>query len=181
MMKFNMVHQEVASTVVTFIQYTNTAGSLNGLKGGTKAAPSKLNQETTGQLQLTNRGTDCFVNSSIQLLRKTEYGEFINIHLPKLLAGAPPESYKLSRELAKIYNSCFTDRKCSTAQIRTLVANHSGKSYLNNNTQQDAEEFLRDLEAMLSMELVAFEEFKTVRNHHWGREEHRRKFMDSKW
>ena len=148
-----------------------------GLRGG---APNlKAGQEKSDQLQLRNRGTDCFMNSIIQLLRNTGYITFIKEHLQPLLVDAPAESYKLSRSLLRIYSSDSKEGGISAAHIRSLVAEHSGKSYLDANTQQDAEEFFRALETMLSEELVGSDEFGVFRSQHWGRETLSRRFLDN--
>ena len=59
------------------------------------------------------------------------------------------------------------------------MAQHSGKHYLNNNTQQDAEEFLRCLVAMLNEELSSIPAFSVVHSNHWGTEQIRKKFLDN--
>ena len=56
-----------------------------------------------------------------------------------------------------------SENEVSTAEIRTLVAQYSGKSYFDDSTQQDAEEFFRDLEAILSEELVGLDEYRNVK------------------
>ena len=48
-----------------------------GLKGGTSRRKKSL--QKCNELQLLNRGTDCFVNSVVQLLRQTDYASFIII------------------------------------------------------------------------------------------------------
>ena len=59
--------------------------SSTGLKGGApkaKVHPSKvqMHHDKNGQLRLSNRGTDCFVNSVVQLMRSTGYATFIKMH-----------------------------------------------------------------------------------------------------
>jgi hypothetical protein len=56
----------------------------NGLKGG--APKIKKPPKKSDQLQLRNGGTDCFVNSVIQLLRKTGYMTFIKDY-QQLISG----------------------------------------------------------------------------------------------
>ena len=152
----------------------------SGLRGGArgKAPGTKPQQNKTNHPRLINRNNDCFVNSVIQLVRPTGYASFLKTQLPPLLAGAPADSYRTCRALAKLYS----DQKrgaVSAAQIRSYVAQHSGKLYLDVGTQQDAEEFLRSLEATISEELEASEEFQALRGQHWGREDIRRKFLDN--
>ena len=75
-----------------------------GLKGGVSPKKAKLKDyPSVGELQLINRGSDCFVNSIIQLLRNTEYFKFIQEHFPSLSKNCSPDSYKLSQLLSKIY------------------------------------------------------------------------------
>ena len=148
-----------------------------GLKGG--APKAKIHPPKSGHLQLRNRGTDCFVNSVVQLMRQTAYATYIKLHLESLLVDAAPDAFKLSRSLAHIFSDNRKNGPVSTAVIRSIVAQCSGKSYLNNNTQQDAEEFFRALEATLSEELIASEDFFAFRDLHWGQEKQIRKFMDN--
>ena len=139
-----------------------------GLKGGIGAIniPEQPNNQDDSQLRLLNYGTDCFVNSVIQLLRVTPYVDFLKQFQPFLI-GLPAESYKLCRALSDLYSNQTRD-PVSTASVRKYVAEQSGKLYLDSGTQEDAEEFLVSLEVSLSQELVALEEFKVVRDKHWG-------------
>ena len=150
-----------------------------GLKGGARTTNLKAN--INRQLKLLNRGTDCFVNSVIQMIRNTEYASFIKIHLPRLLANVSVDTHKLGRLLTEIYTNSNVENEVSAAPIRTLVANHSGKSYFDDNTQQDAEEFFRALEFLLSEELNESEEFERIRNLHWGTEENRNWDLSKMW
>ena len=113
------------------------------------------------------------------MIRNTEYASFIKKHLPTLLENASDDTHKLGRLLTEIYANSNVENEVSAAPIRTLVANHSGKSYFDDNTQQDAEEFFRALEFILSEELNESEEFERIRNLHWGTEENVRKFLDN--
>ena len=63
-------------------------------------------------------------------------------------------------DLSKLY--------LSTANIRKYVAQGSGKFYLDNKTQEDAEEFMHALEMALFKELKSFSLFKKTRDKHWG-------------
>ena len=78
--------------------------------------------------------------------------------LPPLLEDASFGSYRVSRDLAKLYSDTG-EVLISTAHIREGVAEASGKHYLNINTQEDAEEFLSALENTISKELEALESF----------------------
>ena len=66
------------------------------LKGGAPKYKQKCtNYVSSDELQLINRGTDCFVNSVVQLLRNTGYVPFIRAHLPMVIANSAADSYKL--------------------------------------------------------------------------------------
>ena len=67
----------------------------------------------------------------------------------------------------------------SAAPVRHYVAQHSGKAYFNNGTQQDAEEFLSSLEKAIFEELETFIPFTSIRNNHWGKEQIRKEFLDN--
>ena len=117
-----------------------------------------------GQLRLVNntsKGTRniCFINSVLQLLRRTGYGAFLCDQLS--LQGEPPGSYKLCRALSNLYKQ-KTTRERSAAYIRQIVAIHSRKPYFDNSSQQDAEEFLRTLLTMISEELDTSVMFKII-------------------
>ena len=147
-----------------------------GMKGG---RPNKnLKPKRSNHLQLTNTRNDCFVNSVIQLVCATGYAAFMKNQLPHLLDGAPPQDYKVCRLLEKLYSG-QAKGQVSTSTIRRCVAQHSGKLYLDFGTQQDAEEFFRALEETLSEELIASEDFRAIRDKHWGGEEIRRLFRDN--
>ena len=154
--------------------------STGSLKGGAPNNKRKLNScLTSKELELINRGTDCFVNSVIQLMRNTEYVKFIKSCLSLLITNSPPNSYKLAKRLSYIYDENSVGIHKSTSFIRTHVAQMSGKEYLDRNTQQDAEEFFRALEGVLHEELIEFDEFKVAREAHWGKVKTIRKFIDN--
>ena len=148
-----------------------------GLKGGVSKA--KVTSATKGQLQFINRGTDCFVNSVLQMLRQTKYATFIIMHLPGLIDDASTDSFKLSKALFDILSKKSLGNPMSTATIRAIVAQSSGKLYFDDNTQQDAEEFFRTLEETLSAELRTSGDFSVFRDQHWGIETHNRKFLNN--
>ena len=104
---------------------TSKGAEFGSLQGG--APKSKKQQEEMNELQLSNRGTDCFVNCIVQLIRNTAYMQFINDKLPNHLHEVPGNICPLSRSLLKIYHSCLDERIVSTAQIRKLVAEHSNR------------------------------------------------------
>ena len=161
-----------------FENVEKTAFQSYPLKGGAKVV--KLNKgHKASQLKLINRGTDCFVNSVIQMLRNTEYASFLTQNLPNIIVQDTEDRYKVAKTLGRIFGMIGSENEVSTAEIRTLVAQYSGKSYFDDNTQQDAEEFFRDLEAILSEELVGLDEYRNVQELHWGKEAYVRKFIDS--
>ena len=104
-------------------------------------------QSQDNNLRLMNNRTletrnICFVNSVIQLLRGTGYESFLKMQLEPVLIGATGDSYKLCRALADLY--CAQNRgEASAASVRKCVAEHSKNAYLDDGSQQDAEEFLR--------------------------------------
>ena len=69
----------------TFSVQSYSQPVLTGLRGGAFAKTSKAQKSKRDHLQLVNRGTDCFVNSVVQLLRNTDYAVFIKTHVPILL------------------------------------------------------------------------------------------------
>ena len=157
-----------------------TIPSCVGLKGGAPTKKMKLNgYGSNDELKLINRGSDCFVNSTIQLLRKTGYVNFINTHFPTILMNSNPDGYKLCKLLKSLYGEDSLGKTMSVAAIRTYVAQMSGKKYLDDGSQQDAEEFFRALDGVLFEELVESEDFRKTRDLHWGREEMTMKFVDS--
>ena len=150
-----------------------------GLKGGAKGNPK---HNKIGLKLINNRsegtGNICFVNSVIQLFRMTGYATFLLTQLPALIESSPISSYKGCTALLNLYCE-QTARERSAAFIRKCVAQHSGKPYLNNGTQQDAEEFLGSLVAMVTTELATCIAFSTVQSNHWGSEHIRRVFLDN--
>ena len=146
--------------------------------GGKHNTPISSQQERPYHLQLINSGSDCFVNSVIQLLRVTDYAYFLKIKLPPLLADKPSQDFDVCKVLSRLYSG-KTRGQLSAGSIRRYVAQKSGKSYLNSGTQQDAEEFFRALEETISDELMLSEEFRVLRGKHWGRQEIRRLFCDN--
>ena len=95
----------------------------SGLKGGTPGLKVKLGSYSNrDDLQLINRGSDCFVNSVIQLLRCTDYAKFLKVNLPTLIAHSTPDSYKLSKRLSYIYDYKSMGGPKSAAFVRTHVA-----------------------------------------------------------
>ena len=98
------------------------------LKGGAPNDKRKLtNCVSSNELQLINRGTDCFVNSVVQLIRNTAYAPFIRAHIPMLIADSAEDSYKLSKRLSYVYSVNSVGQPKSTAFIRTHVRHMSGK------------------------------------------------------
>ena len=67
----------------------------------------------------------------------------------------------------------------SASEVRKLVAQHSKKMYFSDGSQQDADEFMRDLIILLVEELKNVVEFSAVKNEHLGREQIRRVFLDN--
>ena len=70
--------------------------------------------------------------------------------------GLWAEQFVIEIDLSKLYSG----QDLSTANIRKYVAQGSGKFYLDNKTQEDAEEFMHALEMALFKELKSFSLFK---------------------
>ena len=151
-----------------------------GLKGG---ADGKKSQQVNMGLRLINNSNEgtrniCFVNVCLQMFRMTGFGIFLLTQLPAMLVGQPHSSYKCSRAMLNLYSE-KSSRERSAAVLRKHVANQSGKGYLNDGSQQDAEEFLTTLVDVVSGELSNHEAFFSVSANHWGSEQHRRVFLDN--
>ena len=79
-----------------------------GLKGGTPGIEANSGScSTSDDLQLINRGSDCFVNCVLQLLRCTDYVRFLKVNLPCIIANSPQDSYKLSKRLRYIHDMVY--------------------------------------------------------------------------
>ena len=107
-----------------------------GLRGGGSGEQSRNHE-----LRLINNKSKetrmiCFVNSVIQLLRRSGYASFLNINLQHLLGiSTGGHRYQLGQALAALYSG-QNSGEVSAAPIRKLVAQHSGLAYLNDGTQQ---------------------------------------------
>ena len=148
-----------------------------GLRGGAKS--NDRLDTLKNELQLINRGTDCFVNSVIQMLRNTDYFQFIRNDVPSLLGQYSGDHCKLSRLLSIIYRDESFGKRVSAEHVRTHISIQSRKAFFDNGSQQDAEEFFRALENILYLELLESPKFEEVRSNHWGKEVLRRKFVDN--
>ena len=149
-----------------------------GLRGGGRTNNLDGTQhKITHNLQLINRRNDCFANSVIQLLRVTHYGSFLKNKF-SVLANDKDGDYKVSKALSKLFNN-QSRGQVSADSIRRYVAQRAGKMYLNEGTQQDAEEFFRALEETISLEFSSSEEFRVQRRKHWGEVQIRRSFCDN--
>ena len=147
-----------------------------GLRGGHAGKNHGANIENN--LRLSNTNNDCFVNSVLQLLSASDYATFLRTDAANILVGTPPQSYTMTKLLSSLYSTEIREH-ISTATIRSHVALMSGKSYLDQGTQQDSEEFLCALEETLSEELTAVQEFRHLRSNHWGEKQTRRLFRDN--
>ena len=120
-------------------------------------------------LPLSNSGTNqCFVNAGIQLLRASGYKQ----HVVNETSSKP-----LASALKKIFLH-EGERPVETGDIRTLVANSSGKQHLDERTQEDAQEFLATMEEVLAKELD-LGILGPCRAEHWGQTETSRRFRNS--
>ena len=158
----------------------------SGLKGGMnfdKATNFQTeNYDSTetshDQIKFVNKGTDCFVNAALQLFRKTDYISFMQTELLPIMSYLENENYTLCKSLINMYDNTTNNPK-STSIIRKYVAQRSGKPHLNQGTQEDAEEFLRALEQIISEELNNNIMFPDIRDKHWGKEYTRKLFLNN--
>ena len=124
-----------------------------GLKGG---ARDSHKQNKMGLKLINNKSSGtrniCFVNAAVQLFKCTGFATFLMTELRPLLGNHPLDYAKGCRALVNLYSE-KTARERSAVLVRKCVAQHTGKSYLNDGSQQDAEEFLSSLVSMISTEL----------------------------
>ena len=120
------------------------------------------------QLENLNNCNACFINSTLQLLLKTRYAEYILTN----------KTYIQHKKVSKALLDIFTGRETSVIKLRHLISIETGKWFYNNNSQQDSAEFLEDLEAALSKELES-EAFREIQHFHWGSEKISRHFLES--
>ena len=100
---------------------------MHGLRGGGRYNTAEITRhKTTDHLQLLNRRNDCFVNSTIQLLKITHYGIFLKNKFEFLLDDEKDDDYKVSKALSKLFNK-QTRGQVSTDSIRKYVAQKSEK------------------------------------------------------
>ena len=116
----------------------------------------------------------CYINSSIQLMKKTGYVKFILSNICEL----PTKDKEVCHEL---YNLICNDssKAKSAGLIRKLVAEKSKKIYFNSMVQQDVEEFLRALIDVVNLELHDVSDFETIKTNHIGRERVSKMFLDN--
>ena len=152
---------------------------LQGLRGGAGGGKVVAKQG----LKLMNNTSSltqniCFVNSTVQLFRNTGYANFLMTEVAPSINQEQSSGMKGCRALINLYSESST-RARSAAVLRKCVANHSGREYLCDGTQQDAEEFLRCMVEMISSELKNNIAFSSVVSNHWGEETTRRVFLDN--
>ena len=147
-----------------------------GLKGGF----GNKRQQQAIHLKLANNKSEatqniCFTNSVLQLLRRTAYMTVILNQFPQFVMGKSASHYKLCRALLSLYSEKTRER--STAPIRKLVAQMTGKGFLADGTQQDSHEFLSSLISVMVEELQTWDVFSAVNKEHWGMERIIKKFI----
>ena len=138
------------------------------MEGGFPSGPSR-SMKTYSSLRLINNRSHatrniCFTNSVVQILLKSGYASLLKSQFPQFIVGKPSTSY----EGCKAIHSLFSEktRERSAASLRKIVAQKSGKNYLANGNQQDAEEFMRAVITMMSIELNGWDGFDIVNNQH---------------
>ena len=155
-------------------------GNRLGLKGGAPGRPS--NKPIQNSLRLINNRSEatrniCFANSIIQLMQKSGYALLLRTQFQQFIAGKP-DIYQGCKALYSLYCE-QSNRERSAASVRKLVAQKSGKDFLDNKQQQDSEEFLRALITMMTVELEGWDAFNMIHNEHIGKEKIKRKFIDN--
>ena len=94
----------------------------HGLRGGGGFNTHISSQyEYPHHLQLINSGSDCFVNSVIQLLRVTDYAYFLKMKFAPLLADATSQDYNVCKTLSRLYSG-KTRGQVSVGSIRRFLA-----------------------------------------------------------
>ena len=151
----------------------------NRLLGGAYKCRTNESSVIGRNLKLQNPGTNCFVNSVIQMMRKTDYAKFLQNHFKFIDMGSERRHFDLSYSILSILDKEGSNASISTNIIRSLVASKSDKPYLNEGRQEDAAEFLEALELALSSELSSLEDYWSFKNKHWGKKEIARKFDDN--
>ena len=126
-----------------------TKGKLRGGVGDGRV--SKLSRNRRSQeLLLTNRESDCFVNSTLKLVFHTDLPTYFRSNLPSLIRSRPNQDLTVSQQLLELTQS---RGEYSTGHVRTEVALKSGMNYLDNNQHEDALDFLIALNTSLKMEM----------------------------
>ena len=122
-------------------------GGRFGLKGGAPGGGGILRngQNEDISLRLINNKSDatrniCFTNAVIQMIRNTGFGSFLKTDFPNFILGKPATSFKGCKALYQLYSN-QSKRKRSAAPVRKLVAQQTGKAYLQDGNQQDCEAF----------------------------------------
>ena len=122
------------------------------LRGGVNdARVSKLRRSRQQkELLLTNRRTDCFVNSILKLVFSTNLPTYFHANLANLTRSRPNQEFTVSHQLHELSQS---QGEQSTCHVRTEVSLRSGMNYLDHNEQEDAADFLIALNTTLKSEM----------------------------
>ena len=137
-----------------------------------------MNTQAENHLLLVNNKSAetaniCFVNSTIQLIKKTAFVQFIFSNKNNL-----PDDAAVCHALYDLLSGNPYKEK-SAEVIRNLVAKKAKREYFNNQTQQDAEEFVRSLVDVICEELQTIGEFEEVKDKHFGEERISKVFLDN--
>ena len=117
-----------------------------GLKGGAPGGASTSKQKQQRSLRLINNKSNatrniCFTNAVIQLMRNTGYALLLKTDFQQYIVGKPDASFKGCKAISQLYCD-KSNKERSAAPVRKLVAQQTGKAFLADGQQQDAEEFL---------------------------------------
>ena len=120
----------------------------------------------------------CFVNTALQLLHCVPH---VNIFFKTKEYRLPKEQkrqMKICDEISRLFNSAG-NCVCSAAELRRLVANKSGRHYLQDGSQQDTVEFLLTLLQEVEEEIsVDNWEARIVVQEFWGVERKEKKYVN---
>ena len=111
-------------------------------------------------------------------MRNSGYASILKSDFPQFIVGKPDASFKGCKAISQLYCD-QSNRERSTAQVRKLVAQQTGKLFLCDGNQQDSDEFLRSVISMMSIELDGWDVFSNMHRQHIGIENIKRKLLDN--
>ena len=91
-----------------------------GLQGGAGGSKNERQIQTVNHIRLINWGTDCFVNSTLQLLSKSDYATFLVSNFSSVAVGLNIENYKLSIAINCIFFDKIDQFQSQIARLTDL-------------------------------------------------------------